>query len=141
MRNMRNIFKSKEIKGTYKFKEVKTILDAKLLDLKSKYSFVEIGDDNSFKHFIDKESYHFKLVIKLNLDKKFLSEKYNSKGIDFPIEFDIDVEHATRQYVDHIISDIFAKFNALMDAIKLEYDNYKPQTKQIESCKKDSMIV
>jgi esterase/lipase len=60
--------------------------------------------------------------------------------MDFPIEFDIDVEHATKQYVDYTINDIFMKFNALVDAVKSEYDNYKrPET--VDKNKKDNMIV
>ena len=108
---IRNPFKRTENRKeeTYIFNDVKGLIDTKIKELKKTYPFLSVTEDKSFKHFIDRESYHFRIVIEAEFDKIFLKEKYRSNSLDFPIEFDIDVEHATKEYVNHVINDIFSK--------------------------------
>lgn len=118
-----------EFKQTYNVSEVNEKINSYLCKITDTYPFVIVEDNTAFKHYIDKETYHFNINIDTKLDDAFL-RKNNIKGLKFPIGFDIDVEHATTQYVDYILDQIFNEFETYCEGIKIKYEEFKnPHTK------------
>jgi len=110
---------------TYDFDQVKRNINKHLKSIKSSYDFIRLGKMEAFKHYKDKELYHFGISAIVDLDEAFTSSRYNAKKMAFPIGFDIDVEHSTRQYVDYVLSGVFDKLNDFLAMIKFDYKMYK----------------
>jgi len=123
---------SKE-KQTYDYNEINLKLKEFISNIESKYSFLNIEEPKSFKHYIDKESYHYTINFTINMDEKFLKEKYHANKINFPLEFDLDVGTITKQYADYILAEMFEKFDYVCSNMKAEYENFKEPKKNKEN--------
>jgi hypothetical protein len=113
-----------KVTETYNIDQVCSKINDQILSLRTNYNFLEVKDATSFKHYIDGESYHFTVDVSVNLNEKYLSERFQSKMLKFPIGFDIDISTATKQYVDFILNEVFGKCIIYCDNIKIDYESY-----------------
>ncbi len=133
----------KEIKkpDTYNFNQVNNKIQTYVEKLRKDYNFLDIKDLKSFKHYVNQESYHFSVEVSvINLDEKYMEERFQTKTLKFPIGFDIDVKSATSQYIDYILNEIFTKCIAYCDSIKNDYSSYNKNKNNstMESTKKNN---